>query len=450
MIRIIRSYQRFNTYYKESKTTFKKCFNANRPTIILDASRTYQTHMGFGGAFTEAAAVTFDLASKEQQNEIMDAYYGENGHKYNLGRTVIHSSDFSESTRFYIGENDKNLDNFDMSADDEQIVPMIKEAQKRYKDLWLLSSVWSPLPFMKSNQDAYYGGQLLPEYDQMYAKYFVKYFEEMAKRGIPIQATTIQNEPEAVQVWESCEFSAKDELRFAKVLSHALEEAKMDVKIVVWDHNRDHVFERTHEILKEIPEKIWGVGYHWYMTEDSQNLSMVHDAYPDHHILFTEGCVEYTNTALNSGGSKDDQWKNAEFYARNIIKDSLNYSEAFIDWNLLLNEEGGPNHVGNYCEAPLMYDRELKKIIYNPSYYFIGHFSRYIDIGAKRIHINQTANQEVFATAYQNLNKDVVLIILNQGWVNTYNVIIGKKTLELSLPDRSITTLVIDAEDLED
>lgn len=448
MIKIIRSYHRFNTYYKESTTTFKGCYEADRPTIFIDTSRTYQTHMGFGGAFTESAALTFAEATKLQQNEIMDAYYSTKGHNYNLGRTVIHSSDFSEETRFYINNEDRDLKNFDISEDDKFIIPMIHEAQKRNENIWFMSSVWSPLPFMKSNQDTYYGGRLLEEYDELFAQYFIAYFKEMDKRGINIKATSIQNEPEAIQVWESCEYSAKDEMRFAKKLSNAIHKENLDVKLIIWDHNRDKVFERSHEILKEISDKIWGVGYHWYVSEDSENLTMVHDVYPDKHILFTEGCVEYTNTALNSGGTKDDLWKNAEFYARNIIKDSLNYSEAFIDWNLLLNEEGGPNHVGNYCEAPIMFDREKKEIVYNPSYYFIGHFSKYIQEGAKRIHLSKTIYGDVFATAYQNPNQDIVIVILNQGWVITYNLMIDGKVLELSLPARSISTIVINKKDM--
>ena len=170
---------------------------------------------------------------------------------------------------------------------------------------------------------------------------------------------------------------------------------------------------------------------------------MVHDLYPNHHILFTEGCVEYTKIAENSSGNNSDLWKNAEWYARNIIKDSNNYSEGFIDWNLLLNEKGGPNHVGNFCESPIMYDRLKKEIIYNPSYYFIGHFSRYIRSGAKRIDIKITEQNGVYTTAYRNPNNEIVIIILNQGHIKNESIHVKNNVINLSLPPRSISTLII-------
>lgn len=448
MIKVIRSIQASSTYYEEKYVSFVKQIDPTHKTIFVDTNKKFQTHMGFGGAFTESAAVTLALASKIQQKEMLDAYFSEQGLNYNLGRTVIHSSDFSEKTRFYIPEEDRDLSRFDMLEDDKFINPMIKEALKRKPDLWLMSSIWTPLPFMKENQDAYYGGRLLPQYDELYAQYFIRYLKEMKKRGIHIDATTIQNEPEATQIWESCYFSAKDELRFARVLADALKREKMDTKLIIWDHNRDVAFERAHEVLSEMADQIWGVGYHWYVTEDSQNLSMIHDYYPNHHLLFTEGCVEFTNTALNSQSGGKDKWQNAEFYARNIIKDTQNHSEAFIDWNLILNEEGGPNHVGNFCEAPIMYDRQKGQIIYNPSYYFIGHFSKYIMPGAKRLYTNQTVDKDVYTTAYENPNGDVIIVILNEDWVKSFSLRVNQKEVYITLPKKSISTYIIPKSDL--
>ena len=443
MIRLIRSFQNNNTFFKESKLEYSKDEQVYNSAIIVNPEVTYQTHMGFGGAFTEASAITLSQANEKQKQEIMDAYYGEKGNKYCLGRTVIHSCDFSEKTRYYLSNDSLDISKFDMSEDDKYIIPMIKMAKKRKPSIWLMSSIWTPLPIMKTNKDPYYGGKLIPKFDELYTEYFIKYFKGMKDRGINISATSIQNEPEAVQVWESCFYDYKDEMRLAKQLSKKIKENQLDVKLIIWDHNRDRVFERSHGILKEIPEQIWGVGYHWYGPEDSKNLTMVHDLYPNHHILFTEGCVEYTNTAENSSGNNSDLWKNAEWYARNIIKDSNNYSEGFIDWNLLLNEKGGPNHVGNFCESPIMYDRLEKQIIYNPSYYFIGHFSRYIQSGAKRIDIKITEQNGVYTTAYKNPNNEIVIIILNQGHIKNESIHVRNNVINLSLPPRSISTLII-------
>jgi glucosylceramidase len=265
----------------------------------------------------------------------------------------------------------------------------------------------------------------------------------MQEAGVPIQAVTTQNEPEATQVWESCRFDAEDELRLVNHLHAAFEREKMDIKILIWDHNRDRVVERADAILRKVPEKVWGVGYHWYMGEDAENLAVVHDLYPDHHLLFTEGCVELTHTAAGAEGGGKDKWKNAEFYGRNIIKDSLNYSEGFVDWNLLLNEQGGPNHVGNFCEAPLMYDRDRDVLTYNPSYYYIGHFSRHIEPGAVRVHVNASKDPALFATAYKNPNGAVVIVIQNEGWIKQRTLVVDGKRVEISLPPFSITTFVV-------
>ncbi|MFP3360219.1 glucosylceramidase, partial [Planococcus sp. SIMBA_143] len=90
----------------------------------------------------------------------------------------------------------------------------------------------------------------------------------------------------------------------------------------------------------------------------------------DKHLIFTEGCIE--------GGVQLGAWHTGERYARNIIGDLNNYLEAWIDWNIVLNEEGGPNHVGNYCDAPVIVDTKTGEVHYNSSFYYIGHFSKYV------------------------------------------------------------------------
>ncbi len=437
MIRVIRSFRRNNTFWQEAAPLAFADHYSGSKLFAVDSSKTYQTHLGFGGAFTEAAAVTFWEAPEEIRKEIIEAYFSERGLKYNLGRVPIHSTDFSVKSRTYLQENDETLASFSLAGDDEAIVPFIREAIARVPDLWLLASPWSPPAFMKTNRDLYYGGRLKKEYYHHWAKYFVRYIQEMAKRGIKIAAVTVQNEPAATQVWESCLYSAEEEKEFLKILHEEFQKAWLDVKILIWDHNRDLVPERAHAVLREVPELVWGVAYHWYVCEDAENLSLVHDLHPDHHIIFTEGCVEY------SVFGKDDRWRNGEFYGRNIIKDSLNHSEGFIEWNLLLNEEGGPNHVGNYCEAPIFFDRREKRLRYNPSYYYIGHFSRFIEPGAKRIHLNKSADPEVFASAYRNPDGKIVIIVQNEGYIKEYTIIVDGNSFVASLPERSISTYII-------
>ncbi|WP_431189184.1 glycoside hydrolase family 30 protein [Cytobacillus firmus] len=179
-----------------------------------------------------------------------------------------------------------------------------------------------------------------------------------------------------------------------------------DVKIIIWDHNRNVIFERTQAVLSdpEAAKYVWGTGVHWYVSEEFENLSKVHDAFPDKHLIFTEGCIE--------GGPQAGEWHTGERYGRNIIGDLNNHLEAWIDWNLVLNEEGGPNHVGNYCDAPVIVDTKKDEVHYNSSYYYIGHFSKFIKPGARQIG-SQASNSRLLATAFENVNGEIVAVLMN-------------------------------------
>ena len=444
MIKVIRSMKRGFSFWQElPEMAFTgKLREETDGIVIVDSNITFQTHLGFGGAFTEAAAKALSYAKDKE--ELMNAYFSDQGLKYNIGRTVVHSCDFSVSSRLYIEDNDETLDSFDISADDQIIIPMIKKAIDLSGGIWLLASPWSPPAFMKMNQAFYYGGALKPEYYQLWANYLLKYVLAMKDRDIKIEAITIQNEPEATQVWESCIYTSEQEANMVDVLYQTFDKANMDIKIVIWDHNRDRVVERAHGVLKNQHDKVWGVGYHWYMSEESENLSVVKDMYPDKHILFTEGCSEFIDPKIKELTYKDELWKHGEQYGRNYIKDSLNYSEGFIDWNLFLDEKGGPNHVGNFCEAPMMINQKTGEVQINPSYYYIGHFSKYIKQGAKRIHIRQQLMEDVYTTAYKNPNGEIIIVAQNEGWIRQIEFVVDGKNVLISLPDHSISTIIID------
>lgn len=216
----------------------------------------------------------------------------------------------------------------------------------------LLCSPWSPPAFMKDNKDINNGGRLLKKYYKSWAKYMVKYILEMRSRGIDISMVSVQNEPAAKQTWASCKYDANEEAEFAveylypELKKKGLEEK---VKIVIWDHNRDLMFRRMNESMAYLGarEIVWEAAYHWYVSDKSEILTMVYEKFPEKHLLFTEGCVELVN---NSGETSSKAGmgarKHGEIYGRNIIKDFNNYNEAWIDWNILLDETGGPNYDG--------------------------------------------------------------------------------------------------------
>ena len=166
----------------------------------------------------------------------------------------------------------------------------------------------------------------------------------------------MQNEPAAKQTWESCLYTAEEERDFVRDhLGPALHAAgHADVKLLVWDHNRDLLVERATPIYAdaEAARYVWGAALHWYVSEDFTQSSALHAAFPDKHILFTEGCWE--------GGVKLGQWDRGERYSRNMIGDLRNWVCGWIDWNMVLDTRGGPNHVGNWCDAPVLVDAETR------------------------------------------------------------------------------------------
>lgn len=407
--KIIKTIQYSEDRLKTYHTGFESSFDPG--TILIDDQTTYQEIEGFGGAFTEAGGYVLSQLSQSKQDEIINAYFDvKNGHGYNLCRTHINSCDFSLGNYASCEEaGDVELNSFNIKRDHEYLIPFIKSAQQLSKDIKILASPWSPPAWMKTNGEMNNGGQLKKEYSQVWANYYVKYIEAYEKEAIDIWGVTIQNEPAATQVWDSCIYSAEEERDFIKrYLGPTFTNHQMtDKKIIIWDHNRDVLLERVHPILsdKEASQYVWGVGLHWYMCEDFENSSKVKEQFPETNILFTEGC--------NEGGVQLNTWYTGERYGRNIIGDLNNWLVGWIDWNMILDHHGGPNHVGNFCDAPIIVNTETHDVIYQSSYFYLGHFSRYIKPGAVRIgHINK--HDAVQTVSFKNPNQEIVTVLMNE------------------------------------
>jgi glucosylceramidase len=410
-------------------------------SIIIDPSITFQTHLGFGGAITESTAyTTYEGRSKDDVQKVINLYFSKEGLNYNLTRIHMNSSDFSLGNYTYVAYGDKDLKTFDMTRETLYTIPMIRQALDQQPDLKILVSPWSPPAWMKDNGTMNYGGKLLPEYRQTWANYFVKFIEGLKTFNIQPWGVSVQNEPAAKQVWDSCIYSAEEERDFVKwFLGPTLRKTFPDIKLLVWDHNRDIIIDRLKPIYedKEASQYVWGAGFHWYGEEIFSNLEKVHQLDSSKHLLFTEGCIE--------GGPKPGSWQTGERYGRNIIEDFNHYNEGFIDWNLVLNEQGGPNHVGNYCDAPVLYHRQNKELILNSSYYVIGHFSKFIHPGSKRIHAIKALPKDIFATTYKLENGTIIVVLLNSSSQNeVISISMNNRTIQTHTEAHSIQTIVID------
>lgn len=382
-------------------------------SVLTDERVTFQTHLGFGGAFTEAAAVTLGKLSSENRAAFLRAYFDPiEGLGYNLCRTHINSCDFALGNYACADEpGDVELRSFHLNREKQAILPMIHEATALCPEgITLFASPWSPPAWMKTTGMMNQGGQLKPEYRAAWALYYARFIQEMEREGIPIWGLTVQNEPAAKQPWDSCLYSAQEESDFVRDhLGPTLErEGLGHIKIIIWDHNRDILVHRVRVAYHdpEAAKYIWGAGFHWYGPNKFENVQLLHDAWPDKHLIFTEGCQE--------GGPHTGEWALGERYARSIINDLNHWTEGWVDWNLLLDETGGPNHVGNLCSAPILADTVNNQLLFQSSYYALGHFSKFIRPGARRV-LCATTSDTVEATAYKNPDGSVVTVVFHPG-----------------------------------
>ena len=417
-------------------------------SVFADPTKTFQTFLGIGAALTDASAETFAKLPAEKQQEFLQAYFNKDkGIGYTLARTNIHSCDFSSGSYTYVKEGDASLNSFTINHDKQFRIPFIKQAiAAAGGKLTLFASPWSPPAFMKTNNEMLHGGKLKQSFAQSWANYFTKFIRAYEKEGIPVWGITIQNEPMATQKWESCIFTAGEERDFLKsYLGPTMKkEGLANKKIIVWDHNRDLMFHRANVIFDdpEASKYAWGMGFHWYEDWSGgqpmyENVGLVHKAYPGKNLLFTEGCAESFNE------KRYNFWGLGEEYGRSMINDFNNGTVGWTDWNILLDETGGPNHVGNFCFAPMHANTQTGELIYTNSYYYIGHFSKFIRPGAKKIN-SAASRSQLLTTAFKNEDGKVVIIVMNQSDQKvTYNLCIGKNAAVVNILPHAIQTLVL-------
>ncbi len=300
--------------------------------IRVNSEFTFQEILGFGGAFTESSCYVLHQIDKELSNQILDEYFSKDKLNYQFGRIPIGSCDFSLDSYSYSYKND--LSDFSIEHDLQYIIPIIKSAQKRNRSLKFVASPWSPPAFMKDNHSLVSGGKLLSHYKNLWAEYLVKYIFSYQTQGIPISFMTIQNEPEAKQIWESCLYTSSEEADLLKnYLYPTFKKNGCTTQFLIWDHNKDIILERCMETLIEYNalNSANGIAFHWYTGGHFESLERLHHLFPNLLLFHTEGCTGYSHF------KPQDELSNAEMYAYEIIEDFNHGINAFIDWNLVLD-----------------------------------------------------------------------------------------------------------------
>ena len=446
--------------------------NENPVIISINPEEKFQTITGFGGSFTEASASLLNRLSKENRKKILDAYFSENGANYSLTRTHIASCDFSLSNYTYAKvENDLLLEHFTIEDDKDDLIPMILEAKAISKEGFnIIASPWTTPPWMKDNK-AYVGGKLLPEFNDAFSLYFSKYLDAYKKEGIAIWGVTVINEPHGNgNNWESTHFSPEEMTLFVQNhLGPKLEKDGWgDVKIFGYDQNRAGLPEWVDAMYKnEATSKYFaGTAIHWYeSTYDyfPDALQYAHKKAPNKYLIETEGCIdseiphwqddpwywkkEATDWGWDWASEKEKhlhpKYAPVNRYANDIIGCLNNWVDGWVDWNMVLDRQGGPNWFKNWCVAPIIVDPEKDEVYFTPLYYVMTHFSKFMRPGAVKIGCS-ISNKELVATAVKNPDNSIAVAVFNPtDKAQTLEIKLNNRQTNISINAKALQTVVI-------
>ncbi|MFO7722308.1 MAG: glycoside hydrolase family 30 protein [Bacteroidales bacterium] len=440
--------------------------------IVILPEQKFQTIIGFGGSFTEASAHLLNLLGAANRNKILEAYFGESGARYSLTRTHMNSCDFSLGHYSYAPvEDDKALDHFSIGEDRADIIPMIRDAMAVSKEGFrIIASPWTAPPWMKDNKD-WRGGKLLPEYYDTWALFFSKYIDAYKAEGIDIYGFTVCNEPLGNDNnWESMHFTPEEMNEFVKNhLGPTLQSKGQQVKILGFDQNRDEELKKWVDAMYDDEDArayFAGTAIHWYASTYDyfpEALQYARQKAPDKHLIQTEACIDAEVPKW-----KDDDWYWAEEatdwgydwapaelrhlhprytpafrYARDIIGCLNNWVDGWIDWNMVLDRQGGPNWAKNWCVAPVIADVERDEVYFTPLYYILSHFSKFIRPGAVRIGF-ENKDENLMVTAAQNPDGSIAIVLFNPTpEAKGIRLALGQKHMEFSISGKALQTIVV-------
>ena len=440
--------------------------------LTIHPEKEYQKITGFGGAFTESSAYLLNRLSKENRQKIIDAYFSEEGANYSLTRTHMNSCDFSLSNYSYTPiEDDKNLEHFTIEEDKDDLIPFIKDAMAASKDGFkIFGSPWTAAPWMKDN-NSWVGGKLLPEYYETWALFFSKYIDAYKAQGIDIWGFTVENEPLGNgNNWESMHYTPDEMTNFVQnYLGPKLAaDGKGYLKILGYDQNREHLKEWVDSQYKneETSKYFDGTAIHWYASTFEvfpEELQYAHNKAPDKLLIQSEACIdaevpvwqddawywkkEATDWGWTWAPEKDKhlhpKYAPVNRYAKDIIGCLNNWVDGWVDWNMVLDKQGGPNWFKNWCIAPIIVDPELDEVYFTPLYYVMAHFSKYMRPGATVIGVD-SSDKNIMVSAVKNQDESIVLVIFNEGNLEKeFLISLGEKSASISISPQAIQTIII-------
>lgn len=449
--------------------------------INLYPDITFQNIDGFGGSMTETSAYLLSKMDEETRRKALEDYFGPHGNHYKFIRVHIDSCDYSLEEYAAVEDPiaDPELKTFSLKRDQQYILPVLKEAiAMSLESVSVLLSPWSPPAAWKTppekpqnealvygemfgfNMDIDYskpsrcnGGSLKPEYYDSWAKYLTKFIQAYLDEGIPVTMLTIQNETIAATMWDSCVWTAQQQKTFLRdFLYPAFEEAGLvdKVGIYIWDHNKERVLEFSKDVIDDTTNKmIEGIAFHWYSGDHFEAVELTRQAYPDKVLMSSECCGLHPPGKLGFMGFLDGgktpeavEYEDAVNYAHDIIGNLNAGMNRWIDWNLIVDKDGGPRHVPNGFTAPMIAndDGSYRK---NLTFSYIRHFTKHIKPGAVRIGFSR-CDDKVEVTAVKNPVNSIAVVILNKNNDDAkYTIRINGQIIRVQLPARTISTLLI-------
>lgn len=468
----------YETNSRGKKLDIIKPPNGLKPSIQIQLKPDvfFQKINGFGGAMTEASAHLLLHLDEEARNEVVKAYFSDEGAKYSLVRTHINSCDFSLNSYAYLeNEEDSLLEEFSVDEDLNDIIPMLKLAQEHSSGGFkILASPWTAPPYMKDNR-SWFGGKLLRNYYSNWAKYFVKYIQSYEDYGLPIWALTVENEPMGNDSnWESMHFSPEEMATFVKgYLYPEISSLNSPPKLYIYDQNKgEELVNWSNYLLKDstLRSMVEGTAVHWYSSTFEvfeESLQKTHYLAPEKDIIHSEACIDaekpvwdkdewyWEKNATDWGwdwAAEEDKVHHPKYapvsrYANDIIGCMNNWVSAWIDWNMVLDPEGGPNHAKNWCIAPVIADTTKNEVYKTPLYYVMAHFSRFIPPNSNRIEWSSDTT-DLKMTAFKTPDEKVVLVIFNEQ-IESYDYTINLVDKEYSnrIEARAIQTIVINTQE---
>ncbi len=409
------------------------------PNIEVDDMQTFQTVDGFGYTLTGGSAQVINSLNPARKQELLQELFGTNSNSISVSylRISIGASDLDSMPYTYddmpYGQTDVNLTNFNLAADVSGLIPLLKEILLINPSIQIIATPWSAPVWMKDN-NSFMGGNLQPLYYDVYARYFVKYIQEMKAEGITINAITPQNEPLHPGNNPSMLMSALQEAVFIKSsLGPAFQAANIATKIIIYDHNCDKP-EYPIAVLNDAAAKpfIDGSAFHLY-AGDISALYLVHNAFPDKNVYFTE---QYTA----STGSFDGDLK---WHLKNVIIGSMrNWSKVALEWNLANNGSFEPHTTGgcSVCKGAITVNSS-DNFTRNVGYYIIAHASKFVPAGSVRIASNLSGNLN--SVAFKTPGDKKVLIVENDGTTTElFNIKFNGKWITSSLEGGSAGTYI--------